>query len=192
MLKIEKILLTVLVIICALISVTIVGAVVGDDFITGIVQAAGEAVQQTESTLLSEDLGEMGLDEDWQVFRSEGFAFEIHYPLEIAHKSIPDQNSLNAGIEVSPDTPVWEFKLVDPELYKGTNLVDASLVIHVSRGESAVDACSDYKPGSRYHSSGDSLPVVAINGIPFWKDIVDEGVMGGMYHRISYRVNIIG
>ncbi len=82
---------------------------------------------------------------------------------------------------------MWEFSLDEPALFEGTNLVDASLVIHVSRGETAIATCSEYKPGSHFHSSGQSLPVVDVNGIAFWKAVVEEGVMGGKYQQINYR-----
>ncbi len=187
MLKIENILLLTLIIICALISLTLVETVLGDDFITVC------ARDTYTPPLNDQDLPpiiepEIKEDEDgWQVFRSDGYAFEIHYPATIISKDIPNQKSLNAGIEVPGETPVWEFRLEDPLFYKGTSLVDASLVIHISRGDEAVAACSEYKPGSHYKYKGEPLPLVEINGNQFWKDIIDEGVMGGFYQRISYR-----
>ena len=95
--------------------------------------------------------------------------------------------SLNAGLEVPEATPVWQFNISSPGLLDGTNLVEASFVIQVSRGEEALSACLSYKSGSIYQRAGESLPSVEINQVLFLKDVVREGVMGGSYQRISYR-----
>jgi len=126
-------------------------------------------------------------EEDWQVYRNEDFAFEISYPDTVIQKSALDQSALNAGVRVSPGTPVWQFRLDDKGNYQGTNLIDASLVIHVGNQEGDTSRCSAFKPGSINKSKLDVPPVVEINGIPFWQDVVQEGVMGGTYYQISYR-----
>ena len=123
----------------------------------------------------------------WQVFRNEGYAFELSYPATILPKNNPDQKALNAGLDVPEGTPVWQFNLVDPGFFEGTNLVEASIVVQVSRGEDALSACLSYKSGSIYQRSGEDLPVQDINQVSFLKDVVEEGVMGGSYQRISHR-----
>jgi GH25 family lysozyme M1 (1,4-beta-N-acetylmuramidase) len=125
--------------------------------------------------------------DSWQDFINEGYAFALRYPAAFSPENNPDQESLNAGLEVPEGTPVWQFDLADPALYSGTNLVKASLVVQISRGDDALSACSQPKAGSIYQLSGESLPSVEINGVSYLKDVVREGVMGGMYRRVSYR-----
>ena len=72
--------------------------------------------------------------EGWQLFRSDGYAFKISYPVSFSPRITPDQQSLNAGLEVPDGTPVWQFSLTEPGFFRGTNLVEASIVIQVSRG----------------------------------------------------------
>jgi len=130
------------------------------------------------------------LEEGWQRFRSEGYAFQIDFPRQVNKKSILNQKALNAGFNLSPGTPVWEFKLQDDRYYQNTNLIDASLVIHVLRGEDQVQACSEFRARAKTLPDPDDPeqpPVVEINGIPFWKEVVEEGVMGETYTKISYR-----
>ena len=130
------------------------------------------------------------LQEGWDLFRSEGFAFEIQFPKEVVQKSILNQSALNSGVGVNPEAPVWEFRLDKKDLYQGTNLVDASVLVHVLEGKDQEIDCATFKPGSIYQTPKnmrDSLITVEINGVPFWKDEVMEGVMGEFYHRISYR-----
>ena len=130
------------------------------------------------------------LKEGWQRFRSEGYAFQIDFPQQVSKKSVLNQEALNAGLGMSPEAPVWEFELKDPAYSEDTNLLDASLVIHVLRDEEAVENCSAFKSRSKVSRDPDAPetpPVVEINGIPFWKDVVEEGVMGEIYTLISYR-----
>ena len=130
------------------------------------------------------------LEEGWQRFRSEGYAFRIDYPKQISKKSVLNQKALNAGFNLRPETPVWEFKLQDSSYYQNTNLIEASLVIHVLRGEENIQACSEFKARAKTlpdPDDPDQPPVVEINGIPFWKEVVEEGVMGEIYTMIRYR-----
>ena len=187
MFKLENILLLVLVLVCTLVTLSILGAVLGDNLVSVLFEAASEFSSKKEDLPPLNPPEAIPEDGDWQVFRNEGYAFQIHYPQEVVHKSLPDKNSLDAGIEVPENSAVWEFYLNDSKLYEGTNLLDASLVIHVSRGEEAISACKTYKPGSHYQLKDEQLPEVEINGVTFWKDSIDEGVMGGFYQRNSYR-----
>lgn len=130
------------------------------------------------------------LEDGWQRFRSAGYAFRIDFPQQVSRKSVLNQKALNAGFNLEPETPVWEFKLRDPQFYEDTNLIKASLVVHVLRGEEDVQSCSQFKARSKSLSKEDaagSPPTVEINGVPFWVDETQEGVMGEMYSMITYR-----
>jgi len=180
MFKVENILLLLIVVICFLVSLVLVGLVIKPEIFPGPVYASEVEV---EEVIQVEEIS----DEDWQVYRNENFAFEISYPNTVIQKSTLDQDSLNAGVGVSPGTPVWQFRLDESKLYQGTNLIDASLVIHVGHQEGNSSSCSEFKPGSISKSKQDAPSVVEINGISFWQDVVQEGVMGGSYYQVSYR-----
>jgi len=180
MFKVENILLLLIVIVCFLVSLVLVMLVIKPEIFPSPVYAS-EA--QEEELIPVKEIS----DEDWQVYRNEGFAFEISYPNTVIQKSAPDQGALNAGVGVSPGTPVWQFRLDDMGNYQGTNLIDASLVIHVGNQEGDTSRCSEFKPGSINKIKLDALPVIEINGISFWQDVVQEGVMGGTYYLVSYR-----
>jgi len=128
-------------------------------------------------------------DEDGRgVYRSEGYGFEIHFPPQYQLNAAPDQRALNAGLELPDQTPIWEFNLKDPLFYQGTNLVNASLILQVTRGEEALLLCTVHKNGSQLQIDSKPLDEVQINEVVFLKDVVVEGVMGGMINRISYRM----
>ena len=174
MFKVENIFLFLIVIICFLVSLVLVMLVIKPEIYPGPVYASESEV---EGLIPVKEIS----DEDWQVYRNEDFAFEISYPDTVVQKSALDQSALNAGVGVSPGTPVWQFRLDDKGNYQGTNLVDASLVIHVGNQEGDTSRCSEFKPGSISKSKQDAPSVVEINGISFWQDVVQEGVMGGSY-----------
>jgi len=206
MFKTEKIFLILLIGICLMISIVLLDSVMDPALLMRTVYAKLSdplATSRSEvyipeleeeniveiSDETSDDLSPL-LQEDWDRFRSEGFAFEIQFPKEVVRKSILNQDALNAGVGVNPEAPVWEFHLDIPELYADTNLVDASLLVHVLEGEDQEKACNSFKPGSIYQTPNqkrDSLIETEVNGVPFWKDEIIEGVMGEFYHRISYR-----
>jgi len=185
MFKVENILLFLIVIVCFLVSLVLVMLVIKPEIFPGPVYASGA---QVEELIPVKEIS----DEDWQVYRNEDFAFEISYPDTVIQKSALNQGALNAGIGVSPGTPVWQFRLDDKGNYQGTNLIDASLVIHVGNQEGDTSRCSEFKPGSINKSKLEALPVVEINGISFWQDVVQEGVMGGSYYQVSYRAESQG
>ncbi len=207
MFKLENGVLIIRIAVCALVSFTLVESVIGEGGFVGTVLAASERFVNenivgsdtdvpTRVWLDEDALFDEGTTEDmsaqlntdgWQDFISEGYAFELSYPAAILPKIIPDQKSLNAGLEVPEGTPVWQFYLADPALFEGTNLVEASFVVQVSRGEDALSDCLSYKSGSIYQLSGEDLPLLEINQVSFLKDVVQEGVMGGSYTRIGYR-----
>ncbi|NQS92204.1 MAG: glycoside hydrolase family 25 protein, partial [Chloroflexi bacterium] len=201
MFKLENVLLFILIAVCALVSFTLVESVIGERGFVGTVLAASDSIvyenivgsdnNVTNMVVFdegtAEDLSAQMNADGWQEFRSEGYAFELSYPPQILLNGIPDQKSLNAGLEVPEGTPVWQFYMADPALFEGTNLVEASIVVQVSRGEGALAACLSYKSGSIYQLSGEGLPSLEINQVSFLKDVVQEGVMGGSYKRISYR-----
>ena len=206
MFKTEKIFLILLTGICLIITIVLLDSVMDPALLMRTVYARfsdpadpssseiyipeleEELIEETSDDL-SDDLSPL-LQESWDLFRSEGFAFEIQFPKEVVRKSILNQDALNAGVGVNPEAPVWEFHLDNPVLYAGTNLVDASLLVHVLEGEDQEKACISFKPGSIYQTPSqkrDSLIETELNGVPFLKDEVIEGVMGEFYHRISYR-----
>ena len=207
MFKVENVLLKVLITVCALVGFALFGRVIKLGGVVSTVRAASGRILNENTVgsvdevpirvMLAENTEfEKGAFEDmsahvqtdgWQDFISEGYAFKLSYPSSMLPKIISDQKSLNAGLDVPENTPVWQFFLVDPAYYKGTNLVEASFVVQVSRGDDALAACHSYKPGSIYQFSGDDLPLQEINQVPFLKDVVQEGVMGGSYTQISYR-----
>lgn len=193
MIKSEKVLMFLLISICLLVSIILVDALVDPADLIATVFASNEKPSEIiseENIMPAPEEITLMLEDGWEVFRSEGYAFEIQFPNIVVKKSLVNQNVLNTGIGVSSDAPVWEFKLDDPSLYQGTNLMDASLVIHVLQGEEEVAACSQFQPGSLSTTGQEKSelpPVVEINGHSYWKDEVIEGVMGEFYQKISYR-----
>jgi len=206
MFKTEKIFLILLIGICLIVSIVLLDSVMDPALLMRTVYARiSDPLASSQSEVYIPDIKVEVLEEitdevsdelspllqkEWDRYRSEGFAFEIQFPREIVRKSILNQDVLNAGIGVNPEAPVWEFNLDNPELYTGTNLVDASLLVHVLEGKDQEKACNSFKPGSVYQTPNqmrDSLLETELNGVPFWKDEVIEGVMGEFYHRISYR-----
>ncbi len=190
MFKPEKILIFVIALASFLIGLVMVATVFDLGLVGDIGLSIGRPKDVSDSFQQTDDAVIENLQDGWQRFRSEGYAFQIDFPQQVSKKSVLNQEALNAGLGVSPETPVWEFKLKDPDYYQGTNLLEASLLIHVLRGEEEVEKCSQFKSRSKAIIGLDdpeSPPVVEINGVPFWKDVVEEGVMGEIYKRISYR-----
>ncbi len=202
MFKSERIMLFLLIGICLIVSVVLIDTLMDPALLIRTVYARitdspdpsteGIFIPEIEGETIEEilDVAAPLLQEGWDWFRSEGFAFEIQFPKDIVRKSILNQSALNYGVGVSPEAPVWEFRLDDQKFFQGTNLVDASILIHVLEGKDQENYCSSFKPGSIYQTPNqyrDSLIDVEINGVPFVKDEVIEGVMGEFYHRISYR-----
>ena len=150
-------------------------------------------LEESNAEMILEIEEEISRQEDtgWDVFISEGFAFEIHFPIEVVQKkSILNQDAVNSGAGFQTQAPVWQFRLDKPVYYQGTNLIDASLLIHVLVGQEQENQCSSFKQGSIFQTPNqmlDSLVEVVINGISYKVDEVIEGVMGEFYHRISYR-----
>ena len=157
----KNVLLSFIIIICTLVSSTLVESVIGKGDIVDTAQAAsgrtinknsiGSSSNIPNMVRFEEDVyigkgsaGEMSAQtsvDGWQVFRNEGYAFELSYPGTILPDNNPDQKALNAGLDVPEGTPVWQFNLVDPAFFEGTNLVEASIVVQVSRGDDALSAC---------------------------------------------------
>ncbi len=188
MIRTDKIWLILLIATTFLISVAIVSLfMVPEPYLGVTLAASGEGENPARSGELDQILE--SLQQGWEVFRSEGYGFEISFPDPVQPKSMLDPSALNAGVGVSPDAAVWEFSLESPEYYRGTNLVDASLLIHVLQDPRDTQNCSEFKPGSSLKREGtaDSPPEVSINGITFWKDEVVEGGMGKLYRTIQYR-----
>ncbi len=202
MLRSEKIFLFLLISVCMIISIVLIDSIIDPAILirTAYARITGSPVPEIEPVYLPDfesadseatrDGFESQVQDGWKLFRSEGFAFEIQFPQQVVRKSILNQDALNTGVGLSPQAPVWEFHLDDPDYYQGTNLVDASLVIHVLEGADQEDFCNSFQPESIYQTPAhyrDSLIETEINGIPYWQDEVLEGVMGEFYHRISYR-----
>ena len=214
MFKLDKLLLFLLICVCLVVTVVLLDAAIGPSNLISTVYArlndTVEPVQEeiflpelveTEIEMLPEvlevgDVLETGegipvlAETGWDIFTSKGFAFEIQYPKQVVQKSILNQDAVNSGIGLAPKAPVWQFRVDDPQYYQGTNLIDASLLIHVLEGQDQESQCLSFKQGSVYQTPNqqrDSLIEVDINGIPFTKDEVIEGVMGEFYKRISYR-----
>lgn len=205
MFKLEKLLLFLLIGVCLVVTVVLLDAVIDPSHLISTVYArlndSTETVQAEvyvpeldepqEETFqeTAEDISVL-VQSGWEVFRSEGFAFEIQFPKEIVRKSILNQDAVNSGVGLSPEAPVWQFRVDDPLYYQGTNLIDASLLIHVLEGQDQENQCLSFKQGSIYQTPNhqrESLIEVEINGVIFSMDEVIEGVMGEFYHRIIYR-----
>jgi GH25 family lysozyme M1 (1,4-beta-N-acetylmuramidase) len=192
---VERIFLVLIIGICFLISLVIIDSLVDPSLLVETVSAKFDSNNQNMDLFLlnrsSEPDTDQGdpllLQDNWEVFTSEGYAFEIRYPVDYVTKLDTGQKSLNVRLEMPENTPVWQFNLIKPEYYQGTNLVNAGLVIQVARGPDAVSGCSLYKSKSLYQQKGSLLPEKTINSIPYVVDVVNEGVMGGFYQRISYR-----
>ena len=202
MFRTEKIFLFLLISSCLIISVVLIGSLVDPAFLikSAFARITGSPLPDMEEVYLPslEELEQDGslegivnlIEDGWNLFRSEGFAFEIQFPQQVVKKSSLNQEALNTGVGLAPQAPVWEFRLNKSDYYLGTNLLDASLVIHVVEGVEQEEACSSFMPGSIYQSPAhyrDSLIETEINGIKYWQDEVLEGLMGEFYHRISYR-----
>lgn len=199
MFKTENILLILLIAVCFLVSMVVIDSLIDPGEILRAVLGQGQIeIYQPEledDLVQTEDGGEPvldssteGLPEGWKLYRNEGYAFEIGYPDSVVDKSIPEQAALNAGLGRPADSPVWEFKLTDPDFYQNTNLVSASVVVQVTRGQNTLAECTQYKNGSQYQRTKAPLPEVVLNQNSYVKDIADEGVMGGEYLKTSYRV----
>ncbi len=193
MFKTENIWLLLIIISCLLISAVLVSLFIDTGPYIGITFAA-PAVDQALNPVEEPVAFVQGFQEGWQTFRSEGYAFEIQFPAGVQPKSTLNPQALNAGVGADPDTAVWAFTLDDPAYYRETNLLEASLLIHVLREPDQADACGEFLPGSVYRRdpARNQPPEVEVNGIPFWKDEVLEGVMGEFYRRISYRTEANG
>lgn len=202
MFKSEKIFLFLLISVCLIISIVLIDSLIDPAIlirtayarITGSPLPEIDGVYTPEIEGLDQDQNLEGmvnlLEDGWNLFRSEGFAFEIQFPQQVVKKSALNQDALNAGVGLDPQAPIWEFHLNDPEHYLGTNLLDASLIVHVLEGAEQEASCSTFQPGSLYQTPAqyrDSLIETEINGVPFWQDEFLEGEMGEFYHRITYR-----
>jgi hypothetical protein len=202
MLRSEKIFLFLLISVCLIISIVLIDSLMDPAILirTAYARITGSPIPEIEGVYtpeiegLDQDQNLEGmvdlLEDGWNLFRSEGFAFEIQFPQQVVKKSILNQEALNAGVGLAPEAPVWEFNLDDPSYYEGTNLIDASLIIHVIEGVDQEASCSAFLPGSSYQASGqdlESMIEIEIDGNTFWKDEVLEGVMGEFYKRIIYR-----
>jgi GH25 family lysozyme M1 (1,4-beta-N-acetylmuramidase) len=202
MFRTEKIFLFLLISTCLIISIILIGSLMDPGALlrTAYARITGAPMPDVEDLYLPslQELEEDGsldgvvslIQDGWNLFRSEGFAFEIQFPQQVVKKSALNQEGLNIGVGLAPEAPVWEFRLNDSEYYLGTNLIDASLVIHVIEGADQEETCSSFLPGSIYQTPAnfrDSVIEKEINGIRYWQDEVLEGVMGEFYHRISYR-----
>ena len=202
MFKSDKIWLFLLISICLIVCVVLVDTLMDPAVLIKTVYARITGTEEpalTEIYIPDEDLEMIAeltedvvpvLQEGWDWFRSEGFAFEIMFPKEVVRKSVLNQVALNAGVGVNPEAPVWQFHLQDTDAYQGTNLINASLLIHVLEGADQEKACLAFKPGSVYQTPSqmrDELMKVDLNGTSFVKDEVIEGGMGEFYHRIVYR-----
>ena len=131
MFKTEKIFLILLTGICLIISIVLLDSVMDPALLMRTVYARfsdpidpspGEIyIPEIEEEIIEEISDELSplLQEDWDRFRSEGFAFEIQYPKQVVRKSNLNQDALNAGVGVNPEAPVWEFHLDIPELCGG-------------------------------------------------------------------------
>jgi len=203
MFKSEKIFLFLLITVCLIISLVVIDALMDPALLIRTAYARFTGTEETagEGLFLPELFGDQAqgqlvegatefLQDSWNLYRSVDFAFEIQYPKVVEQKSIPNQDALNAGLGLMSETPIWQFQLDEPAFYKGTNLLEASVLVNVLEGKDQQAYCSSFKEGSVYQAPGqnqDELLSVEINGIPFWKDEVLEGVMGEFYRRISYR-----
>ncbi len=202
MFKLDKILLFLLICVCLAVTVVLLEAAVGPS--TTVFARLGEITQPVEEDIfipqnelseieiLQEGFGELTVlaQSGWDVFRNEGYAFEIQFPKQVVQKSILNQDAVNSGVGLAPEAPVWQFRIDNPDFYQDTNLIDASILIHVIEGQDKADQCLSFKQGSIYQTPNqfrDSLIEIDINGVAFTKDEVIEGVMGEFYQRISYR-----
>ena len=180
MLKLDHILLTFLIFTCLLVSFVIVGLVIEPAY-------ASSSSMETYQEYYRTGGNRNQVPETWQEFRDDGYGFEIAYPPAVNQKSIPNQNSLNAGLGFPRDTPVWEFRIATDRYFQQTNLLQASVVIHVSTDLERRDTCLEPNRGNAADLPEKKLPVVEINGIEFWKEMSREGGMGESYEVVSYR-----
>ncbi|MCK4748802.1 MAG: glycoside hydrolase family 25 protein, partial [Bacteroidales bacterium] len=210
MFKLEKLLLFLLICVCLVVTVTLLDAVIGpSNFISTVYARLNDGIEPVQDEIYLPDLEESTeeilqetveeisilVETGWDVFRNEGYSFEIQFPKQVVQKSILNQDVINSGIGLAPEAPVWQFRVDNPLYYQGTNLIDASLFIHVLEGEDQEEACLAFKQGSIYQTPNqkrDSLIDIDINGVPFSKDEVLEGGMGEFFHRISYRTFVKG
>ena len=158
MFKSERIMLFLLIGICLIVSIVLIDTLMDPAMLIRKVYARFTDspeptvdeiyIPEMEEEIVEEISGEVSslLQEGWNLFRSEGFAFEIQFPKEVVQKSIHNQVALNAGVGVNPEAPVWEFRLDNNDLYQGTNLVDASILVHVLEGKDQEADCAAFKP----------------------------------------------
>ncbi len=175
MFKLEKLLLFLLICVCLVVTVVLLDAVIDPSHFISTVYARlndtskpvrdliylpgfdlSEPVQDEiylpeidliEDEFLQEAVEDISvlIETGWDIFRSKGFAFEIQFPKEVVQKSILNQDAVNSGIGLAPQTPVWQFQVDNPVYYQGTNLIDASLLIHVIEGQDHESQCLAFK-----------------------------------------------
>ena len=181
MFKLEKILLFLLICVCLVITVVLLDAVIGpSNFINTVYARLSDTavpgsdeiylpeLMENQIVLVQENAdpaeGDVDILQDtveeisslvetgWDKFRSAGYAFEIQFPKEVVQKSILNQDAVNSGVGLAPEAPVWQFQINDPRYYQGTNLIDASMLIHVIEGEEQESQCLSFKQGSIYQT----------------------------------------
>mgnify|MGYP006289477649 CR=1 FL=1 len=188
MIRTEKILLFLLVV-STLIICLVVGTALFDGFFFHGKVFASSKPNQRHNPGEAPDISNDDQQESWNEFEKREYGFKLLYPDNLSPRSVYNRKGLNKGVGVSYETPMWKLGLENLNYYQGTNLLEASLVIHVARGENAVATCSQFKQGSMIKAQNEGMqnpPVVEINGIPFTKDRVIEGAMGERYEKITF------
>ncbi len=101
MIKSEKIFLFLLISICLFVSIILVDAVIDPAVLISNVFASAN----NPSRLVSESISQITTEEvtriiqdGWEVFRSDGYAFEIQFPKAVVRKTLLNQDALNAGL----------------------------------------------------------------------------------------------
>lgn len=113
---------------------------------------------------------------DWKVYRNEKYGFEIKYPSDFTL-----QSTISPGVMAGS---IVSFKLIANRYYTGTNLNEASVVIGARQDTKSLSHCLMPEPLSFYKKL---VETKVINGVTFYKDVVQEGATGHLYEKISYR-----
>ena len=170
----KKVITILIFVICfTLIGLILPAAMAGIDFAFVKSIAAGAVQIEWQEVPIQTFKGEDG----WQIFQDPDFGFEIQYPDSVNLVSNYDGKALNSGLNSPSEAPVWKFSLVEPKLFEGTNLIEASIIVNILPVLEGQTDCSAIRPGSIDRSE------IEINGRSYTNDLVTEGVMGEMYER---------
>jgi hypothetical protein len=150
----------------------------------GVVVAGGIAYQRLTYQPLVSTASPLVTDRsDWKVYRDDTYGFEIRYPQDFRV-----ENRISPGVLRER---VVSLTLQGDAYYRGSNLVEASVVIGVRQDQYALAGClaeGHTDIASVGGSNGGQLPAERrIDGVTFRSAHGGEGAAGHHYEKLRYR-----